>query len=265
MKKILTIFILVIFASNLYGGWWKNFKKSVKKEWKEAGKKTDHVSTVNVNTTNFWGVLSAQAGDSMSSKYGIYQDPVSNVRVNTIGNRIARQTGKNINFRFGILNTDIINAFAFPDGQIYVTKGLLNMVKTDDELACVIGHECAHVRNRDSEKALVKNLLFLGTMQAVLGNSKSKQQWATLVQSLTMMKFSRSDENEADYTGMEYAYGAGYNPSGMTEFLQQLQAKEGSSSAVEKGILKFVSTHPLTEDRVKRTVATAAELMKRGR
>ncbi len=263
MKKITIVFILLIFATTLHAGWWKKFKKSLKKKWKTAGQKSN-TRTSGVSTSNFWGVLSAKAGDSMSSKYGLYMDSSANTRVRTIGHRIARQSRKNYDYRFGILNTSMVNAFAFPNGQIYVTKGLLDMVESDDELACVLGHECAHVRNRDSEKALLKNMFFLGSMQAILGNSSSsKYKWMTLVSSLTMLKLSRTDEYEADYTGMEYAHSAGYDPGGMSKFLRKLKQKEGSSSAISRGLLKFVSTHPPTNTRIARTLSTVKELNNR--
>ncbi len=265
MKKIIIIFILLIFSTTLHAGWWKKFKKSLKKKWKATGQKSNY-RYPGVSTGNFWGVLSAKAGDSMSSKYGLLMDPTANTRVRTIGHRVARQSRKNYNYRFGILNTNIVNAFAFPNGQIYVTKGLLKMVESDDELACVLGHECAHVRNRDSEKALLKNLFFLGTMQSILGDSKSsKYKWMTLVSSLTMLKLSRTDEYEADYTGMEYAYGAGYDPMGMSGFLRKLKDREGNSSAISRGLLKFISTHPDTKTRINRTLSTVSALNNRGR
>ena len=147
--------------------------------------------------------------------------------------------------KFKVIDSEIMNAYALPDGTIVVYTGILKEMKSYDELVCLIGHEAAHVNNRHSMKMLCRNLsgyLFISTVlgdvngvMAVLGDN---------VNTLQSLSFSREFEREADEEGFAIVSKNHVNPKGMVTLFQRLE-KEHSIDMPE-----FLSTHPMTKDRI---------------
>ncbi len=148
--------------------------------------------------------------------------------------------------KFTVIDSDIMNAFALPDGSIVVYTGILDSMKSYDELVGLLGHEVAHVNNRHSMKMLCRNLsgyLFVSTIlgdvngiMAVLGEN------ANTLQSLS---FSREFEKEADIEGFKIVTLNKINPKGMSTLFKRLQ-KESVIAIPE-----FLSSHPVTEERIR--------------
>jgi hypothetical protein len=163
-------------------------------------------------------------------------------RVARIGNRIvANSDRKGLPYTFKVLNSKEINAVACPGGFIYIFKGLVDYMTTDDELAGIIGHEVGHVVKRHSikqmEKQMGQTILFgalFGTKGLFLQN---------IAIEAIMAGYSREDEKEADYMGFIHTMRAGYNPYSMLMGLQKL-----SELKHEKG--NWFSSHPDPEARV---------------
>ncbi len=173
---------------------------------------------------------------------------------------------------FQVVDTPEPNAFALPGGHIYVSRGLLALVNSEDELAGVIGHEIGHVTARHSEKRIRATLgtapVVIATGLAGAAASIVSPKLGSIVagsgQLLTasvVAPFSRSQENQADRIGQELAAKAGYSPWGLSTFLHSL-GREDKLERGEERKSNFLDTHPMTPERVARTKETARTLVR---
>ena len=179
--------------------------------------------------------------------YKLDPDPEVQRRVQLIGQRLVAVAGdKDFKYSFKVLAVDEINAFALPGGPIYVFRGLIDAVGDDDDmLACVLGHEMAHINRRHANKQYTKGLWT--SILISLGTKGKVRDIAEITSALLELKYSRQDEYEADRLGIEYAYKAGYDPNGMVRFFELLKSKEKGG---DPGVLANLRTHPLTENRI---------------
>lgn len=147
---------------------------------------------------------------------------------------------------FHVVDDDkTVNAVALPGGHIYVYTGLLKIMDDESELAGVLAHEVAHVAERHVAERLAKayGLQLLASV-ALGGNPGVAQQIAaSIVANGAMLKFSRSDETEADMTGLKYMSRADYDPNGMVRVFEEM-GKGG------RGGIEFLQSHPLPSSRV---------------
>jgi predicted Zn-dependent protease len=173
---------------------------------------------------------------------------------------------------FQIVDTPEPNAFALPGGHIYVSRGLLALVNSEDELAGVISHEIGHVTERHSEKRIRATLATspisiatgiggaaAGIVSRRLGNLVAGS--GRLISASVVAPYSRSQENEADKVGQGLAARAGYTPSGISTFLHTLGREQKLVSGDERES-SFLDTHPMTPERVARTKKTASSLVR---
>lgn len=152
---------------------------------------------------------------------------------------------------------EVINAFALPDGRIYVTLGLLRALsdssRPEDELAFVVGHELTHVaekHGRSQSKQAVKAGLAAILLGAIT-RSKTVQEAAGVGAAAYVSKYSRQDEYEADKGGLIALKRAGYDLDASIDMLNRLKSR-GESSGANKLINGWFGSHPLTENRVAR-------------
>lgn len=192
--------------------------------------------------------------------------------VDRIGKRLAPFTEyQAYPYRFTVLNSPIVNAFALPGGFVYVSRGLLALAANEAEVAGVVAHELGHVNARHgAERRSAATLAQLGVLAAALGGAAlgvDPSTTARLGQGIAVMAiqgYSRSQEFEADRLGVRYMARGGYDPGAMVSFLTTLR----SQSQVEAELLglppgsvdqyNFMSTHPRTVDRVKAATEAAA-------
>ena len=171
--------------------------------------------------------------------------------VNLVGNWVALQSGRqDVTWRFGVLDTEDINAFAAPGGYIFVTKGLYRRLNSEAELAGVLAHEIAHVTQKHHLKVLKQSSLIGALGQAASSKAKDSDQ---VVQNLIgngaeimARGLDKSAEFQADRVGIVYAARAGYTPWGLPDVLQDLAglpAKDNRTSLLYK-------THPHPADRL---------------
>lgn len=190
---------------------------------------------------------------SVVAEYGIYNNPKVKEYVENIGNKLVLNAERKLPYSFTLLNTDMVNAFAAPGGYIFITKGLLNYIESDDELACVIGHELAHITLRHSMKALEKHYgyeIFFNIVEALSQRDLSLiKQYTDVITSLIFLGYGRDNEYDADYHGVRYAKLAGYNPKAMIDFFKKLQNLEGKRLS---NLEKLFSSHPPIADRIKK-------------
>jgi predicted Zn-dependent protease len=202
--------------------------------------------------------LGLQSAPQMAREFGgVSRDARADALVDAVGERLVSRSGAGkspYQFDFHVLNDNkTVNAFALPGGQIFITEALLARLKTEGQLAGVVGHEIGHVVGRHGAEHIAKQQLTQGlTGAAVLAtydpnNPRSGQtaQMALLIGQLVNMKFGRADELESDKFGVQYMADAGYDPRSMIEVMKILAEAGGGRGGPE-----FFQTHPNPENRI---------------
>jgi beta-barrel assembly-enhancing protease len=165
-------------------------------------------------------------------------------------------------FSFHVLaDPKTVNAFALPGGPVFITEGLLRQLKTEAELAGVLGHEIGHVIARHSSERLAKQQLTQGLLGALVVGSGdySTAQIGQVVGNMINMSYGRDDELESDALGIRIMAEAGYDPRAMVRVMEVLAKASGGSRQPE-----FVSTHPAPENRSERIKAEIAKRFPNG-
>lgn len=195
----------------------------------------------------------------INSQLPIVNDPEINRYVNVLGDEIARRTSRaDLDWRFYIVDSKEVNAFAVPGGFIYVNRGLVERTTRMDELAGVLGHEIGHVVRRHSieqmEKAQGANLgVTLACVLTSVCNSQIAGAAINIAGGAVFARFSRQDELEADQEAIANTVRAGISPQGIITMFQKLIAERSRRPA---GVAGWFSTHPLEEDRIERAQAS---------
>lgn len=174
-------------------------------------------------------------------------------------------------YQFILVRDPNINAFAAPGGYVVVNSGLVLAADNASELASVIAHELSHINQRHISRAIDENqrlqwpmiaAMLAGILLSAAGGGQAGQAAMTASAAYgaqTQLHFSRDFEREADRIGIQAMAGAGYDPSGMPDFFEKLQ----SWNRLQAGNpMEFLSTHPLTLDRIADTRNRAAQLPK---
>jgi predicted Zn-dependent protease len=172
--------------------------------------------------------------------------------VSLVGGVLTRVSKKpDYSWRFIVLDTDAVNAFAAPGGYVHITKGCLALVANESELAGVLGHELVHVIEDHTIKALSK-AGFVDTAASATG--KGNAITAGLVDQVTniaLQGFGRGEELESDKDGLGLAAKAGYQADGLRVFLQRLTDRNKSSSE-KRGLF---ASHPQMQERLEKLAA----------
>jgi predicted Zn-dependent protease len=204
--------------------------------------------------------LGLQAAPEMAQQFGgLDPDVESQARLDQVGERLVSRSvaGKSpYSFDFHVLDDpETINAFALPGGQVFITEGLLRRLKTEGQLAGVLGHEIAHVVARHGAEHIAKQQLTQGlTGAAVLAtydpsnpSSRNSAAVAAMIGQLVNMRFGRQDELESDKLGVRFTSEAGYDPRSMIALMKILDESSQGGRPPE-----FFSTHPNPENRIER-------------
>jgi len=201
--------------------------------------------------------MGREVDQGVRKTYGLYDDPQLTAYVASVGRKLVPYCHRpHLKYHFAILDTAVENAFAAPGGYIYITRGLLSMMNNEAELAVVLAHELGHVNARHSMRSMSRSILF-GIGLVIAGElSEDVRKFtplAAIAGQLLFLKYSRSDEYQADSLGVDYARKAMYNPGAMISFfnsIQRLKVMKGGG-----GLPNFLSTHPLTQNRINRVKA----------
>jgi predicted Zn-dependent protease len=181
---------------------------------------------------------------------GLSRNPEARARVQRVGEKLVQESiaaKSPYRFSFHVLaDPKTINAFALPGGPVFITEGLLRLLRSEGELAAVLGHESGHVIARHSSQQLAKAQLTQGLIgAAVVGTGDySTAQIGQVVGGLITMRYGRDDELQADALGVRIMAEAGYDPRAMIGVMETL-AKASSGSRQPE----FFSTHPHPENR----------------
>ena len=194
---------------------------------------------------------------AVGGRYKVSRDAGLTKYVALVGNEVAAMSDRpDLRYYFAVLDTPEINAFAAPGGFIFVSRGALELMSDEAELAGVLGHEVGHVALKHHGEAIKdqkrKAVLARGAQIAGASFSQSAPFVGLIgvmvdgVIEQTLIKgFSRNEEMASDKVGFQYAARAGYEPAGLRGFLAALKAK-----SADAGVVKFNSTHPGLDDRL---------------
>jgi predicted Zn-dependent protease len=194
------------------------------------------------------------------SKYPPYTDPQANQYLNLLGQTLAQASDMPEIFRgyrFLVLNSNEINAFATPGGQIFVTRGLLRCCRNEDAVAAVLAHEISHIQLKHGIQAIKKARVTdaLATIAVESARALAPNEVAMLTETfggaimditttLINSGYSRSFEYEADQAAQTILRRVGYDPNGLVEMLMVMRKN------LKKGESGFAKTHPAPEDRI---------------
>lgn len=197
-------------------------------------------------------------------------DPEVVEYVRLLGHRVAAHTDFHAYpFHFYVVKDSRLNAFAVPGGHIFVHSGLIERAESPAELAGVLAHEVAHITQRHmarqvaaSKQTQMSSLLLVaaGILAGMQGQGEAATALvagASAYSQQEMLSYSRAHEHEADRLGIQYLAGAGFNPEGLPQFLRRLQSW---SQLQGQAPPPYLSTHPLTGDRIADAAGRARQL-----
>ena len=206
-------------------------------------------------------------------RYGVYDDPELQAYVTRVGKTLAAQSHRaNLVYRFTVLDSPEVNAFALPGGYIYITRGLLAYLNSEAELAAVLGHEIGHVTAKHAVRQYsTSTLANIGyTIGALFIPELANQNAANLFNILgtaMISGYGRKHELEADGLGAEYLARTGYDPQAILGVLEILKNQEefekeraeieGREPRVYHGVF---ASHPSADKRLQEVVAESKQL-----
>lgn len=210
--------------------------------------------------------LGLQARGEMAQEFGgLYQDKVLQDYIDSVGLKIVQQSGAaqaGYPFDFHLLqDSQTVNAFALPGGQVFITMGLMRRLKSEAQLAGVLAHEISHVIARHGAEHLAKQQLGAALVTAVgvattdeYGRGRENAVIAQAVNQMVSLRYGREDELESDRLGVRFMSEAGYNPKAMIEVMQILEASRKGGAPPE-----FLSSHPNPGNRAQQLNALISE------
>ena len=212
-----------------------------------------------------------EAAKEVAEHLGLMDDPPVLEYVREIGDRLATQSARpELEWHFNVVEMNEPNAFALPGGFIYISRGLLAFVNSEDELANVIGHEIGHVSARHSVSRQTRGIIAapvqivagLGGWAASIVSPRLGQVIAGTGQlpvALALADYSRGQERHADKLGQRYAAEAGWDPAAMSRFMTTL-ARQGELEGHDPNAVSFFDSHPPSPERAEETAKTAEKL-----
>jgi predicted Zn-dependent protease len=203
----------------------------------------------------------------LSAYGGVYNDPKLQAALeNTVERLVAASERPDLHYKVTMLNSQSINAFALPTGQLYVTRGLVALANDESELASVLAHEMGHVvaRHAAIREEQAKQAALVGRVVSDVISDPEVGALALAKSKLALASFSRAQEFEADAIGIGIASRAGYDPNGAVRFLTSMEHNselkpQQNGAAIDPRAPDFLSSHPATPERISNAVANARQ------
>jgi len=197
--------------------------------------------------------IGKQYSEQIDHQVKLFKDPVVNEYVNRVAQNVARNSDLKVPLTVKIIDDPTINAFALPGGFLYINTGIIKAADEEDQVAGVIAHEISHVACRHWASQMTKAtllqyatipLIFIPmTYPVYLGISEAMNFGVPMA----FLKFSRQDEAEADYFGIQYMYKAGYDPNSYVAFFGKVMQEERDQPG---NVQQVFADHPPTPDRI---------------
>ena len=207
---------------------------------------------------NFWSLekeiaLGKRLAQEVERQAKIIDDPMVAEYVNRIGQNLVRNSDAKVPFTIKVIDSEEVNAFALPGGFFFVNSGLILNADSESELAGVMAHEIAHVAARHGTRNATRGeLAQIGMIAMSIAipygwTGYAIRQGAGLAIPMGFLTFSRANEREADYLGLQYMYKAGYDPTSFVDFFEKIASMEKRKPGT---VAKVFATHPPTDDRI---------------
>lgn len=247
MKKAITVFLAAIFVSIL--------------PLAAVASQKDDVNDIGNRRVAHRSIISEQKEVAIGKQYAdqidhsakLIKDPVVNEYVNRLAQNLARNSDVKVPISVKIIDDPTINAFALPGGFLYVNSGTILAATEESQLAGVIAHEIAHVACRHWASSMTKQTLLQYAMLPLMFTPMSLGTYYILNAAMgtgipmAFLKFSRDDEAEADFYGLQYMYKAGYDPNSYVAFFGKVLNEERESPG---SVASVFADHPPTPDRI---------------
>ncbi len=195
------------------------------------------------------------------SEFGSVDDAALQEYFSGISNTLAKASHRpDLPWHFTIVDSPVVNAFAVPGGYVYLTRGIIEHMNNEAEMAGVVGHEIGHITARHSVTQISQGqLMNLGLGLGTIFSSRFRQVGglAQMGLQVLMLKYSRDHERQSDQLGLEYMAKCGYDPEEMSKFFQVFV---GMREETGQSIPNWLSSHPSPPDRIQRTSAEGARL-----
>ncbi len=206
-------------------------------------------------------------------EFGKYENVALQTYVQSVGAQLAAQSHRpNLIYRFTVLDSPVVNAFALPGGYIYITRGLMSYLNSEAELAAVLGHEIGHVTARHGVRQQSANQAAqfgyaIGALLLPSLRSKAGQQAFNMLGGALLSGYGREHELESDRLGAQYLAKSGYDPQAMIEVIGVLKDQEifGQEQAKKlgqkpQGYHGVFASHPANDTRLQQVVGEATRL-----
>ncbi len=200
--------------------------------------------------------LGKQLAEEVRRQAKVVEDPLISEYINRIGQNLVRNSDAKVPFTFQVIEGNSPNAFALPGGYVFVYTALIKIADEEDELAAAMAHEIAHVAARHMTRQATKSQIagVAGSAAGViLGGGLGGvaiRQGANVGIPAAFLHFTRQDESEADYLGVQYMYAAGYDPNGAISIFEKLESLERKQPGT---VARIFSTHPMDATRIEKT------------
>ncbi len=198
--------------------------------------------------------IGREVAAKMIGYFKVYENEKVAGYVRKVGATVAMQAERqDVSYYFEVLDTDDVNAFATPGGYIFITRGLLDTLTSEAELAGVLGHEVGHVAGKhvvneiQRGKAVQAGIKEAGSFSP--GSRYLTQVAGEIIGKLLTKGLEPGSENDADKRGVNYAYAAGYRPDGLRDALRSIQSLTDPANEKKAWLTR---THPPIAERIKR-------------
>jgi len=218
--------------------------------------------------------LGREAHPKVIAQYGQYENPELQSYVQKVGAGVAAHSHRsNLIYRFTVLNSTEVNAFALPGGYVYITRGLLAYLNTEAELAAVLGHEIGHVTARHAvrQQSAATVTGILGSVLAAGVGVQGTQDIVNVLGGAVLQGYGREHELEADRLGAEYLARSGYDPHAMIEVIgilkdqEQFEVQQAKEEGREPHVYHGVfASHPDNDQRLQEVVGAANKFRNAG-
>jgi len=234
----------------------QSLKDRLKKAAEKAGKVVQSAGTLLPIDTEKEIDIGRGIAATVAGRYPLSADVPLTTYVNLVGQTVSGEAPRpGITYRFGVLETPDVNAFASPGGYIFITRGALDLIGSEAELAAVLAHEVGHVNRRHVVEQIRKADVMREARDQTGITGEKLDKYVGAGANVLFTGLSRGDEEEADSLGVEYAASAGYDALGLAAFVTKLAQRRNEGQLAE-----LLSTHPAPAIRLANVNRIAARI-----